>query len=582
VITGNPALRRLALLKLRGGLRRQLRKLRTAAGCFYALVGGVLGFGWLMTIVVGRGFFGGEVDSERLTGAELQPWVALGIGVFFVLSLLSAASVRGVYIPKQDIERLFSAPVTRADLVRYRMLVDLGRTLFGAVVLAFLTFSRMPSPLYGFFGAIVTISTLGILRQAFSLLLGSASSRLGGLLRNRGFSGLRVILGIAVWVLIMAALMGGRFTEPLFGGLEGLSRGGELLQGEAARALLLPFRPWAAMMCAETPADFSLWIGVCLSLGLVLYELTARLPIDYREQSLETSEAIAKRISQVRRGGLFTGGRTSQRTAGWQLPRLFGRGPTGAIAWVKFISVVRKARGTLLIGVLIVTLVTVGVSYLFGLTGLEGLDAGERAAQQGAVLASSALIVLLGITYLGGALRFDFRSDLDRMVQIKAWPVSGPRVFVGTLMPQVLLISGLLGIALLVRLVVLDSLGVEGLAIVCGLPFLVFFWLAVDNAVYLFAPVRMVPGQEGSLHHTGRAIVLLSVRILLVSVALGIVGSAGAAIFVLGPELAGLDVAQAAWLSAGVAFGVLLAMDAFLAWIGGRMLARFDVARDRG
>lgn len=571
MITGNPALRSLALMKLRGSLRRQVRKVKSLSGCFYVVVGGLLAFGWIMSLVVGReAFRGGEVDPHTI-----RNWTQLGLLVFFVLSIISAASVRGVYLPKQDIERLFSSPVSRADLVRYRMLVDMGRSFFGAVVLAFLTFHRMPSPVFGIVGTICAVLTLGIVRQAFSLILGGAGSRLGSFLRRRSLTGLRVLLGVAVWILIMGVLLGGRFTDKLVGGGDVIARGQELLETPLAHGLLAPFYPWASLMSATGAADFSMWLGICVGVGLVLFELTARLPIDYRENSLETSEAISTRLSQLRKGGLFTGGRASERTVGWRLPRLFGRGPLGAIAWVKFISVVRKARGTLLVGVLIVSLVTVGVSILIG--NVDG-DAGNLEV----VLGSSGLICLLGITYLGGALRFDFRSDLDRMVQIKSWPVSNARIFVGTLLPQVLLISGLLSTAIVVRQLALGTFQPVVLLFPVALPFLVFAWLAVDNAVYLFAPVRFVPGQEGSLHHTGRAIVLLTVRALLVGLTLGVIAGIVALVVLVGSEVFALSMERAAWISAACAFVVLLAMNAFLAWVGGRMLSRFDVARDRG
>ncbi len=572
MILGNPALRTLALMKLRGGVQRQLRKFKSVLGCFYALVGGVLGTGWILTLVVGRGAFSG---SESTDPAMIERWTQLGLGIFVTLNVISAASVRGVYLPRQEIERLFSAPLSRSDLVRYRMVVDMFRTLFGAIVLALITFHRMPNPIFGFLGGMTSVLTLGVLRQAFSLIMGSTSSRLGNLFRFRGMTGFRVLLGIAVWLLLMSVLLGSRFTEFLFGSTDLLGRGKELMLSPTVDLLLLPLRPWAGMMTATTLSEFSMWSGICVSLGLILYEVTARLPFDYRENSLETSEAVSKRLTQLRRGGVFTGGKASERTVGWQLPRLFGSGKMGAIAWVKLISVIRKARGTLLVGVLIVTLVTMGVTFMLG-----NVQRGEPGMEE--VLGGSGLIALLGITYLGGALRFDFRSDLDRMVQIKSWPVSNVRIFIGTLLPQVFLISSLLSAALIVRLIALQAFHVEALLILLALPFLTFAWLAVDNAVYLFAPVRFVPGQEGSLHHAGRAIVLLSVRIALMAIFLGLVGSVGFMIFLVGPELTDMTEVQAIWLSTGFAFAMLLLIDAFLALVGGWMLKRFDVARDRG
>ncbi|MFT7485321.1 MAG: hypothetical protein ACI9F9_001169 [Candidatus Paceibacteria bacterium] len=570
MITGNPALLRLATLKFRGALRRQLRKLKSPSGAFFATVGVLLTIGWVASLVLGRRVF----DASAPDPATIRPWTQLGIGVFTFLSVTSAIAVRGIYLPKQDIERLFAAPIQRGDLVRYRMLVDMGRSIFGALVLGLLTFQRMPEPSFGLLGATVTILTLGIVRQAFSLLLGGAKTGVSRFLKSRSVTFVRILVGVSVWLLIVAAVMGGDVVSKILGGLDLTQKGQSLLDLEPVRLLLCPFYPWASMMSAQTGLEFLGWLGLCLSLGLVMFELTARLPVDFREMSLETSEHIAKRMNQVRRGGLFTGGKVSKRTTTWRLPRLFGSGPMGAVAWVKWVSIVRKARGTLLLGVAIVTFICVLVTYLLG-------DVGGTQDER-TVLLGSGMIGLFGITYLGGALRFDFRSDLDRMVQVKAWPVSPIKVFVGTLLPEVFLISGLLGLAILIRMLYLDALHAAVVAFALLLPCLSFAWLAVDNIVFLFAPVRFVPGQEGSLHHTGRAIVLFLLRLLMIAIVSALVSFTAIILFSLGPAELGLTEEQAAWISGAAGLGVLLGLNVFLAWAGGKMLRRFDVARDRG
>lgn len=568
MIGGNPALRHLARLKFRGAIRRQTRKLKTLSGAFFAGVGVLITCAWVASLVFGRGRGGGgPVDPE-----VLRPWVQLGIAVFGFMSILSAASIRGIYLPKQDIERLFAGPVKRTDLVRYRMLVDLGRSLFGALVLGLLTFHRMPRASFGLLGAMLTILTLGIVRQAFSLLLGGGGRRVRKFLKSRSLTFVRVLFGVGIWLLIVLGVMGSGALESLFGDLRLSQEGGVLLTLEPVMSFLSPTLPWANMMTATDFPEFAKWFGICLALGLLMFEFTARLPVDFREMSLETSEQISTRLKQIRRGGLFNGGKVSTRTASWRLPRIFGKGPMGAVAWIKLVSIVRKARGTLLMGVVIVVFVAVVVTFIVG----------PGARDEKSTILGSGLIGLFGITYLGGALRFDFRSDLDRMVQIKAWPVSPMQVFIATLLPEVFLISGLLGAAILIRMAVLGIFHPVGAAIPLVLPFFAFAWLSVDNVVYLFAPVRFVPGQEGSLHHTGRAIVLFLVRIFLILVVAALVGSVAMILFSVGPDVLGLSALQATWISAMVGFGVLLAVNVFLAWAGGRMLKRFDVARDRG
>jgi hypothetical protein len=571
VIFGDSALRKLALMKLRGGFRRQLKRLRTPSGFIFAIVGAGLSIFWLVMILVGRSTLRGDIPE----GEELRAWTELGIFVFVLLTGVSAVTVRGLYLPRQEIERFFSAPITRGDLVRYRMLVDLVRTLFGAVILALLTFQRMPVPLFGFLGVMAAMFTLGIFRQTISLVLGGARSRLRGIVGRRRLVVARIALGLLVWVLVMAMFTGDRLFEHFLGNIDLLERSEDLITHPVARALFTPFRPWAAMMAATTLPEFLRWAGLCLFIWLALFELTARLPIDFREQSLETSEEITRRLRRVGRGGALGGGDISHRAAARRVPWFFGRGPGGAVAWIKTASIVRKARGTLLVSLVIMFAVTIGVSVLLNTADRE--SGGMIAAVGGPVL-----IAVLGVVYMSGSLRFDYRADLDQMEQIKAWPVHPRRAFVATLLPQVMLISGGLAVAILLRAAFLGLFHPLILVVLVALPLVEFAWLSVDNSVYLFAPVRFVPGQEGTLHHSGRALLLFLLRMVLMAVTLGLIAAPAAILYALGPESLGIGADAILTISIAIGFVVLVLLDALLAWVGGRMLKRFDVARDRG
>jgi hypothetical protein len=326
-------------------------------------------------------------------------------------------------------------------------------------------------------------------------------------------------------------------------------------------------------MTATATGPFLAWLGVSVLATLGLYELTARLPIDFREQSLATSEDVARRLRSLRRGGPFTSGRISEAAAGRRVPWLFGRGPFGAVAWIKSAEILRRARGTLITSLFVIGLVTVMLS--FAMRDLRGRD------PDSAAVVGSAMIGLLGMWYLAGGLRFDFRADLDRMEAIKSWPLAPWRLFLATLLPAALLISCLLGAAIVVRALALGVLSASVLQVVLVLPFATLAWLSVDNAVFLFAPVRFVPGQEGTLHHTGRALVLLFLRGLIFLFGLGAVGLPVWGAALAAHRLLHLDALGVRVLASFVGLWALLGVDAVLVHVGGRMLRRFDVARDR-
>lgn len=571
MILGNPALRELARMKLRGLVRRQVRRMKSLSGLFFIVVGTLLMFAWLASIL----FTPHMARGVPWEGELLRSTVQFGFLFFCVISFATALSIRGVYFPKQEVERLFSSPVTRSDLVRFRMQVDLARTLLGAAVLGVLTHRRMPVPIYGFFGAFVSVLTLSIVRQMASLLFGDAHGRIGRFLAKHDLGFVRVVLGILAWLAIMLLIFG----ESLIGEVGGFARGkspkeiAELaLLNPVAQVVLAPFRPWAEMMTARTAGAFFGWTAACVVIGLGLYELTARLPIDFRELSLQTSEEIARRLRNMRRGGRLTGGKISEAAAGRRVPWLFGTGAFGAVAWIKTAAMLRKARGTLLVSVFVVGFVTVVLSFAMS-------DVTARDADKAAVV-GSIMIAVLGMWYLSGGLRFDFRADLDRMETIKSWPLGPARLFLATLLPETALIWVVLSVAIVTRALLLHLFDPLILLVIGLLPFLTLAWLAVDNAVFLLAPVRFVPGQEGTLHHTGRALVMVFVRLLLFLASSVVVGVPAAAVYFLCAHLE-LETWATTAAVTGVGVLMLVAVDAVLVYFGGRMLRRFDVARDR-
>jgi hypothetical protein len=113
-------------------------------------------------------------------------------------------------------------------------------------------------------------------------------------------------------------------------------------------------------------------------------------------------------------------------------------------------------------------------------------------------------------------------------------------------------------------------------------PLLVFAWVAIDNAAFLFAPVRFVPGQEGMLQNAGRAMAMMFVRFAAAGVvALLCLGSAWLVYLGLGGAEGG-RAAIAFGVGVVVLFLLTLAIDVGLLFLGGLVLSRFDVSRDRG
>jgi len=565
---GHPALLLLARLKLRGSVRKQVRRLRTLKGVVTTLLGVGLMVLWAFLLV------GGSLLHDEAAPAPQQLQGIILVACFFMtlMTVFGALSHRGLYLPPEEIERLFSAPVGRPDLVRYRLLAHLGRSLVAVPFVALLVMLRVPHPVFGFLGVMAGMCTLALLGQAISILAGSLEKRLIKLLTLPRT--LVIVLAVAGITLPTLYLTTGLEGSGLGGALQSLLPGSNLegfLELPLVSAVLAPFRPWARATTASGLDEFAPWFGLCALIWVVLFEVTARLPIDFRELSLETSANVAERIRRSRRvGGGASAARISRRTVGWRVPWLFGRGPMGALAWRKTCGIVRKARGTLVVSALVLAFLTILAS-----TSLDGDSEQE-------VVGGALMIAVLGTLYLCSGLKFDFRDDLDRMDDIKAWPLPPTRLFAAMLLPEVLLVSLLLVAGIVVRAVVTGGWHPLLIGVAAVLPFVVLAWVALDNAVFLFAPVRFVPGQDGTLQNFGRTMVMMLLRLLLLLVVSATVASVGALAWFVGSELAGLEGTPLVLLVGGSGLAVLAVADALLLLLGGQMFRRFDVARDRG
>jgi hypothetical protein len=565
LVYGSPALALLLRLKLRGLARRQWRRMRSPKGFVLTLLGVLLFAAWFgyVGVSIARG-------REELAPAAAELRVRGFALLLLTLSLSGALANRGLYLPKGEIERLFSAPVSRADLVRYRLLSNGLRSLAGGLVLALFGSARMPSAPLAFVGILLAMQTLPVANQLAAIALGGLELSAGRWLKRAGsllFLGVVGVLVSLLFALTMEAPVG---AIPLVGPWLAVAVEGEgdVMGHPVLARATLPFVPWARMISAGSLAEFAPWLAACLLLHAALLELTARIPIDFRELSLSTSARAAARMQRVQKGGGAAMTAASAGAARWRIPWLFGRSPMGAIAWRKCAGMARKAKGALWIALLALLFITLVTTTMVG-----GHDAEE--------IGAPILIAALGTIYLCSGLRFDFREELERMDVIRAWPIAPARVFLAMLLPEVVLVSLLVAATVLLHGALSSGLTAHAGAVVALLPFAVFAWVALDNIVFLFAPVRMVPGQDGFVQNAGRRMVqmLLLTALagaLIVLGGLGFVGGALAVRSAGGPE----HVARAAGYAA--LLGVLFAAAAALVALGAFVLRRFDVARDRG
>ena len=577
-------------LKMKGRVRLLTRRARTPGGAVSLFVGVALLLLWVGSIILRSSYV------ERTTDPPEVHLVRLGLAAYLAFVAFSSLSFRGVYMPRPELERLFSGPIKRSSIVRFRMLGAMLMALPFTVIVALFAGPRFASPWPAAFGLALTIPTASIFGQGLSLLAaktGGLGERLLGRIPQTLFRmvGALGIIGLFVFLSFGPGIENSSDAEFWRAQQERVQRertqndyvpfgarvpSSEEMQSPSVfqrlndvaaspvvRTLTLPLHPWAKAIASPTLSQALPWLALIGGLLAMLFELVARLPIDFRETSLRTSKDMESKLARLRGGQGGAGAFGLSRNArGWRIPWLAGRSPMGAVVWVRTAWLIRQARGTLFIVAAVAVIgIVVGVKVFY------------------APVSGPATLGLLATVYLASGVRADFRTDLDRMESMRAWPIPPWKVFVATLLPGVSLTVMVVTVMLLIRAVVLGQFGPDLWAVIALAPFLAYVWTAVDNAVFLLFPVRFIPGQGSALQHTGRGFLLVMLRMMLLIGALAL--ALGGAYFLyefvadhgFGRPTLALYLAGAWVLVVGCSLLTLL--TAFGAWA----LARFDVTR---
>ncbi|MEZ6017976.1 MAG: hypothetical protein R3F49_22920 [Planctomycetota bacterium] len=585
----DPALRGLVALKLRGRARVGWRRLRTPKGLLFGLCGGALFVLWLAGLVLRLA----HGAAPTLEVADTRAIASVAIVLYAMFAVTANLSWRGLYLPRSEVERLFSAPVGRRELVRYRMLGMFVPTTFVALFVGIVTAARVATPLAGFLGGALVVLTTTVLGQGAALVAAreeGALARLlarvpGGLPRLLGALG----LGAVLLLLLFASELGptkrtsivrngqrieldledlgplgarpgrGAAVAPR-GSLDGQAtrRFTEFARHPATRVATAPAYPFAAAVSAPTLAAATPWLVASLLILLLSFEVVARLRVDYREASLATTREVEQRLERLRRGQFGAAGGEVRVPRGWRVPWVFGKSPLGAVLWLQSAKLVRQGRSALT-----VALLTSVFGVFVGVWALPDAGAGTMA------------LAVLGVAYLSSGLRFDFRSELDRMERLRAWPLAPWQVFVAVILPVTMFVAFFVTALLGVRGYVLGDLSLEVLTVMASTPLVAFLWVALDNAMFLLFPVRFVPGQGGALQHSGRALLMVALRLALLAAVSLVAFAASLASVWVGEQLE-LGPAVLGGLAGTSALMVLIATAAGLARFGGWSLARFD------
>ena len=420
----------LTACSFRNRMRRRLRRLREPRYLIGLVVGALYFYFFLIrprsaAMRAGRGMQG----LMRL----LAPLHVMGAAVLYVMAAFAwvfPGAGTPVTFSRSEVQFLFTAPVTRRQLLHFKLIrSQLGMLLSTALI----TLLVRPASLAAGW---TLMAGLWLVFMAVRLhLMGVALSR-SSLARHGRAAILRQLIPAAIVLgatgVLADALIGewsALVTQPdassLFARLEALSRTG------AAGIVLWPFRALVDLPLSASPEAFWTALPPVLLLIAINYVWVLRSDAAFEEAAAEQAEKRARE-----RGA----SRPTLKKATATPFQLQPQGPAEtAILWKNLILIGRFLSVKVLLRLIpLVVLLAIAVRN------------GDRAGGVTAVLAAICIPMAAMFTLMGPQMmRNDLRQDLGNLALLKTWPVSGAAIVRGEVLAPTIVMSSIVGLLIL-------------------------------------------------------------------------------------------------------------------------------------
>lgn len=556
-----PPLLYLTLCSIRNQARVRVRRLRQPR----YLIASVLGIAYFWFIFAGRMFRGGRGRSDAILALPPQARIGLQIaGTLFIfviatLAWIMPSSRPALAFTRSDVQYLFTAPISRRRLIRYRLLRSQLGGLLGSLII---TLVFRPGSVAGGFTVFAGISIIMAALNLYStgVSLSRASHGMRAWLPRALAGGALVIVVATVaghWNDLVTAFMNGTVAD-----IERLSTSG------AAGIVLWPFRAFARLPLAATPGAFLAALPVALVLLALNYVWVLNTDVPFEEASAELSEKIEK----IRSQGLRALGKPrGSATTPFALPSM-GR-PEIAIVWKNLISMGRVLSWTVLIRFVPMVLAFAALS--------------SRGRRNTTGLLTFVSLAVAGLSVILGPqiTRRDLRQDLNALAILKTWPIRGAALVRGEILAPAIVLTVIASIALVVAAVMSVNAPYAAelpnrwsllVAALCVAPGLVLAQLVAHNGLAVTFPSWVsLDARRGGVDATGQG--LLVMLAVLLALMIAVVPAALVAAIVSG--LSYLLLGTVPVFLPGVLAGAALLVEAFVGTeIIGAILERSDIS----
>ena len=434
------------------------------------LIGTIFGIAYITYFAILRNprFRGGPaaaVATERMAQA-MTPMELIGAVFLLVIAALVwvlPSSGNPIQFSPSEVQFLFPAPITRRQLLQYRLLRAQLGLLFGSIMATLFMRPTSFAESWKF-----TTGLWLILMTSRIYFTGVSLYREG--LKQRGIAGFArwapaiVTCGAALFVFgsisIELSAMSLATARDTFGVLDQLTSSGPVAW------VLLPFRTLTRLPVALTASAYFSALPAALAMLVANYLWVLRADTAFEENAALLAEKAGNRPKRLVQPKV-----RAVQTTPFKLAKT-GRLET-AIVWKNLIMIGRYASWRTVLP-LVPSIVSLGI-----VATISGRRGGFAPVIEVACLAVLAITVLIGPMLA----RNDLRRDLANLAMLKAWPIPGATLLRGEILAPGVFLSVIAWLCILGAASFLGSLRVNGVG-----------ELLLNRLSYMAAAMLIAPG----------------------------------------------------------------------------------------